>query len=599
MASRIEDYALIGNCRSAALVARDGSIDWLCLPRFDSGACFAALLGSPGHGRWLVAPAGDILRVRRQYRPDTLLLETTFETATGSVTLTDFMPPMGSDARVVRIAAATAGEVAMHMELVARFDYGSIAPWVSDADGCWRAIAGPDALVLHTPCRTRGQGAATVADFTLRAGETMPFVLGWHASHEPGPEPLDPALATRDSERWWLAWMRRCIYEGPWREAVHRSLVTLKALTYAPTGGIVAAPTTSLPECIGGVRNWDYRFCWVRDAAFTLYTLLMSGYTEEASAWSSWLARAVAGTPSQLNIMYGVQGERRLTELQLEWLGGYEQSRPVRIGNAAHRQFQLDVFGEIATAMHLARAGGLPSDDRTWNIQREQLRFLEEAWQEPDEGIWEVRGPRRHFTHSKVMAWLAVDRMIASAERFGLPGPVDRWRTMRAAIHNDVCRKGVDPVLGTFVQHYGGHTVDASLLLISLSGFLPAADTRVRRTIAAVQRELMADGFVRRYVTDPEVEGLPAGEGVFIPCTLWLANVLFELGRRNETEALFERVLAVRNDVGLLSEEYDPVTRRQLGNFPQAFSHVAVLATALQLSGQMPPLAPARSPVGC
>jgi GH15 family glucan-1,4-alpha-glucosidase len=594
MASRIEDYALIGNCRSAALVARDGSIDWLCLPRFDSGACFAALLGTPENGRWLVAPAGEVLRVKRRYRPDTLVLETTIETPTGSVNLTDFMPPRGADARVVRIVAATAGEVAMHMELIARFDYGSIVPWVSDADGCWRAIAGPDALVLHTPCMTRSQGASTVADFTLRAGETMAFVLGWHASHDPDPEPLDPARAAHDTEQWWLDWARRCIYEGPWREAVHRSLITLKALTYAPTGGIVAAPTTSLPECIGGPRNWDYRFCWVRDAAFTLYTLMMSGYTEEACAWRGWLARAVAGTPSQLNIMYGLRGERRLTELQLEWLDGYEGSRPVRIGNAAHRQFQLDVFGEVATAMHLARAGGLPSDERTWRIQQEHLRFLEEAWKEPDEGIWEVRGPRRHFTHSKVMAWLTVDRMIASAERFGLPGPVGRWKTLRAAIHEDVCRKGFDPVLDTFVQQYGGKAVDASLLMIPLSGFLPASDARVRGTVTAVQRELMADGFVRRYLTDSDVDGLPAGEGVFIPCTLWLANVLFELGRRNETEALFERVLALGNDVGLLSEEYDPVSRRLVGNFPQAFSHVSVLATALQLSGQLPPLSATR-----
>lgn len=598
MASRIEDYALIGNCRSAALVARDGSIDWLCLPRFDSGACFAALLGTPDHGRWQIAPAGEVLRVTRRYRPDTLVLETTFETPTGSVTLTDFMPLRGADARVVRIVSVDAGEVAMRMQLVVRFDYGSIVPWVSQVAGCWRAIAGPDALVLRAPCVTCGHGPATVTDFTLRAGETMPFVLSWHASHDPESEPLDPALAACETEQWWLAWSRRCVYEGPWRETVVRSLITLKALTYAPTGGIVAAPTTSLPECIGGVRNWDYRFCWVRDAAFTLYTLLMSGYTEEARAWQGWLARAVAGTPSQLNIMYGLRGERRLTEFQLDWLDGYEGSRPVRTGNAAHRQFQLDVFGEVATAMHLARVGGLPSDERTWEIQRDQLRFLERTWQEPDEGIWEVRGPRRHFTHSKVMAWLTVDRMIASAERFGLTGPVEQWKQLRAAIHEDVCRKGFDPGLDKFVQYYGGQTVDASLLMISLSGFLPASDARVRGTVAAVQRELMAGGFVRRYVTDPEVDGLPAGEGVFIPCTLWLANVLFELGRREEAQALFEKVLALRNDVGLLSEEYDPVSQRLVGNFPQAFSHVSVLATALQLGGQMPPLSATHSDAG-
>jgi GH15 family glucan-1,4-alpha-glucosidase len=585
MASRIEDYALIGDCHSAALVARNGAIDWLCLPRFDSGACFASLLGTPENGHWQLAPSGDIREITRQYRPNTLILETTFETATGSVTVVDFMPPRTREPQLVRIVQGRTGEVAMRMELIVRFDYGSIVPWVSRLDGALHAIAGADTLILHTPAKTRGVGLTTVAEFTVRAGESVPFTLAWHASHEAQPSAPDPGAAEAETEKWWKNWTSRCAYDGPWREAVVRSLITLKALIYAPSGGIVAAPTTSLPEKLGGIRNWDYRFCWVRDATFTLFTLMQSGYIEEAREWREWLLRAVAGTPSQLNIMYGIAGERRLTEIELEWLAGYEGSRPVRIGNAAHRQFQLDVFGEVSATMHLARAGGLQLDEHGWSVQLEFLRFLESAWKEPDEGIWEVRGPRRHFTHSKVMAWLAVDRMIASAEQFGLEGPVDQWKQLRSVIHDDVCKNGYDAERGTFVQYYGSKAVDASLLMIPGSGFLPANDPRVIGTIDAVQRELMIQGFVRRYLTDPEVDGLPSGEGVFIPCTLWLATALSAIGRKNEAEQFLERVLALTNDVGLLSEEYDPLARRLLGNFPQALSHVALVTTALRLSG--------------
>jgi GH15 family glucan-1,4-alpha-glucosidase len=480
MPSRIEDYALIGDCHSAALVARDGSIDWLCLPRFDSGACFAALLGAPENGRWQLAPAGEIRRVSRRYRPNTLILETEFETATGTVTVIDFMPPRTREPRLVRMVVGRSGRVAMRMQFIVRFDYGSVVPWVSKTPGGVRAIAGPDTIVLDTSVPLRGEGLTTVAEFTIAEGEPKPFVMTWYPSHEPEPPTIAPAATLEETEQWWQEWTGRCSYSGPWREIVVRSLITLKALTYAPTGGIVAAPTTSLPEQLGCVRNWDYRICWLRDATFTLYTLMRSGFIEEARAWRLWLIRAVAGTPSQVNIMYGVAGERRLTELELDWLPGYESSRPVRIGNAAHSQFQLDVFGEVAGAMHVARVAGLEADADGWNVEREMLRFLESAWKEPDEGIWEVRGPRRHFTHSKVMAWLAFDRMIASAEQFALEGPVDRWKEVRASIHEDVCRNGFDAERGTFVQYYGSKAVDASLLMIPQVGFLPITDTRVR-----------------------------------------------------------------------------------------------------------------------
>lgn len=586
MPSRIEDYALIGDCHSAAIVGRDGSIDWLCLPRFDAPACFAALLGTPENGRWLLAPAGDGARVTRRYRPDSLVLETTFETATGRVTLVDFMPPRADDPRLVRIVRGDAGRVAMRMELIARFDYGSIVPWASRVDGALKLIAGPDKLMLHTPCPMRGEGLSTVAEFEVAAGDSVPFVLSWHPSNTPDVDGLDALQAAEDTEAWWKDWASRCTYQGPWRDAVVRSLITLKALTYTPTGGIVAAATTSLPECVGSVRNWDYRFCWLRDATMSLFALMRNGFTEEAREWRKWLVRAVAGTPSQVNIMYGIAGERRLTELALDWLPGYEGSRPVRIGNAAHSQFQLDVFGEVAGAMHLARLGGLEVDEYGWEVERELLRFLESAWREPDEGIWEVRGPRRHFTHSKVMAWMAFDRMIASAETFGLEGPVEHWKEVRAAIHDDVCRHGFDAERGSFVQSYGSKELDASLLFIPFTGFLPPTDPRVRGTIEAIERELVSHGFVRRYVTQETIDGLPPGEGVFIACTLWLASALNLIGRHEDAHALFERVLALRNDVGLLSEEYEPVSKRLLGNFPQALSHIGLVGCALQLGGQ-------------
>jgi GH15 family glucan-1,4-alpha-glucosidase len=588
MPSRIEDYALIGDCHSAALVARDGSIDWLCLPRFDSGACFAALLGAPENGRWQLAPAGEIRRVSRRYRPNTLILETEFETATGTVTVIDFMPPRTREPRLVRMVVGRSGRVAMRMQFIVRFDYGSVVPWVSKTPGGVRAIAGPDTIVLDTSVPLRGEGLTTVAEFTIAEGEPKPFVMTWYPSHEPEPPTIAPAATLEETEQWWQEWTGRCSYSGPWREIVVRSLITLKALTYAPTGGIVAAPTTSLPEQLGGVRNWDYRICWLRDATFTLYTLMRSGFIEEARAWRLWLIRAVAGTPSQVNIMYGVAGERRLTELELDWLPGYESSRPVRIGNAAHSQFQLDVFGEVAGAMHVARVAGLEADADGWNVEREMLRFLESAWKEPDEGIWEVRGPRRHFTHSKVMAWLAFDRMIASAEQFALEGPVDRWKEVRASIHEDVCRNGFDAERGTFVQYYGSKAVDASLLMIAQVGFLPITDTRVRGTIETIERELMAGGFVLRYPTTQEVDGLPPGEGVFLACTLWLANALLLLDRRDDARVLFERVLGLCNDVGLLSEEYDVAARRLVGNFPQALSHVSLVMTAFRLAEEIP-----------
>ena len=584
MPLRIEDYGLIGDTQTAALVGRDGSIDWLCLPHFDSGACFAALLGGPGHGRWLLRPEATITRTTRRYRPNTLILETDFSTDAGDVRVIDFMTPRDGEPDLIRIVEGLRGEVRMHLELVIRFDYGSIVPWVRKLDGHTRAIGGPDALSLWTDVETEGRGLTTQAEFTVRAGERVPFVLMWHPSHASSPAPLDPIDELHDTTDWWKTWCDRCGYEGPWHDHVMRSLITLKALTFAPTGGIVAAPTTSLPECIGGVRNWDYRFCWLRDATYTLYALMTGGYTEEAAAWRNWLLRAVAGDPSTLQIMYGMHGERRLTELELSWLPGYENSRPVRVGNAASTQFQLDVYGEVMDSLHLARRAGVADEEDAWALQEALLGHLEQAWREPDEGIWEVRGPRRHFTHSKMMAWVAFDRAVKAVERHGASGPVDRWRQLRDEVHAQVLREGFDSKRNTFTQYYGSKELDASLLMIPLVGFLPATDPRVVGTVAAIERDLMWNGFVQRYQTKEHIDGLPPGEGVFLACTFWLADNYALQGRRDDAVRIFEGLLRLQNDLGLLSEQYDPEQKRQLGNFPQAFSHVMLINTARNLA---------------
>jgi GH15 family glucan-1,4-alpha-glucosidase len=583
--ARIEDYALIGDCETAALVSRAGSVDWLCWPRFDSGACFAALLGQPAHGRWLVAPTDPDARVSRRYRGDTLILETTFETADGAVTVIDFMPPRSHESDLVRMVVGRRGTVPMHLELVLRFDYGSIVPWVTRFDGgAVRAVAGPDMVVLRGDVPLHGERLTTVGDFTVREGETVSFVLAYAPSHLKPPAPLDPPRALAETETFWHDWVARCTYEGEWRDAVVRSLITLKALTYRPTGGIVAAPTTSLPEQLGGTRNWDYRYCWLRDATLTLLSLMDAGYYDEASAWRDWLQRAAAGSPTQLQIMYGIAGERHLREWEADWLPGYQGASPVRIGNAAHDQRQLDVFGEVMDALHHARLGGLAASDEGWQLQCALVEHLSKIWHEPDEGIWEVRGSRQQFTHSKVMAWVAVDRAIKSAEHFGLAAPLDRWRRLRHEIHDQVCRLGYDVELGAFVQAYGSRELDASLLMIPLVGFLPATDPRVRDTVDAIQRHLMADGFVLRYRTETTADGLPPGEGAFLACSFWLADNLSLLGRHDEARALFERLLTLRNDVGLLAEEYDPRVERHTGNFPQALSHLALIGTAMSLS---------------
>ena len=588
-ATTIADYGLIGDTHTAALVGRDGSVDWLCLPRFDTGACFAALLGDGRHGRWRLTPTGNVLAVRRRYRSGTLVLETELQTAEGEVRVVDCMPPRVHHPQLVRVVEGLSGTVRMSMELVVRFDYGSIVPWVRRVDGDLRVVAGPDALTLRTPVTPEGRGLTTVADFVVEAGDRVPFVLSWHPGHEPPPAPLDAVRAVADTERWWRRWSGRGSYDGPYAEAVQRSLITLKALTYAPTGGIVAAPTTSLPEQPGGPRNWDYRYCWLRDATFTLYALMLAGYRDEAREWRDWLLRAAAGHPADLQIMYGPRGERRLSEYELGWLPGFAASRPVRVGNAASGQFQLDVYGEVCDALHQARRAGIDAEPDGWNLQVALLEFLEGAWSEPDDGIWEVRGPRRHFTHSKVMAWVAFDRAIKDAEHFGsvvgVDAPLDRWQKHRSAIHAEVLARGVDH-RGVFVQSYGSSELDASLLMIPLVGFLSPTDQRVVRTVEAIARELTIDGFVRRYGTGAlkSVDGLPGSEGVFLPCTFWLADNLALQGRRDEAAALLERLLAVRNDLGLLAEEYDPSTGQLLGNFPQAFSHVGLVNTAYNLT---------------
>jgi GH15 family glucan-1,4-alpha-glucosidase len=585
----LEDYALIGDCETAALVGRNGSIDWLSFPRFDSGACFAALLGTPENGRWLLTPHGEVSRARRWYHPGTLILETEFTTADGVVSVIDFMPVRSGLPDLVRIVVGRRGRVHMRLELVIRFDYGSIVPWVQRIPGGISAIGGPDSLTLRSDVPLHGEDLRTVADFDVSEGQRVKFDLTWHPSHVAFQSELDVEQALKRTEEWWREWSGRCTADGPWREAVLRSLVTLKALTYAPTGAIVAAPTTSLPECFGGVRNWDYRYCWLRDATFTLLALMNAGYTEEARAWRDWLLRSVAGKPEQIQIMYGIRGERRLPEFELPWLAGYEGSRPVRVGNAASGQRQLDVFGELLDAIHQAWRIGVPPDADAWRVEKALVTHLETAWQEPDEGLWEMRGPRRHFTHSKMMAWVALDRAVKGIESFQLEGPLDRWRSLRDAIHRDVCTRGYNANLGAFVQSYGSDLLDASLLMMPLVGFLPVSDERVRNTVTAIEQQLSVDGFVHRYRTAPDIDGLPPGEATFLLCSFWLVDNLQLLGRHEDARRLFERLLSIRNDVGLLAEGYDIHQKRLAGNFPQAFSHVGLINTAMNLSSWQAP----------
>jgi GH15 family glucan-1,4-alpha-glucosidase len=580
----IEDYALIGDTQTAALVGSDGSVDWLCLPRFDSPACFSALLGDESHGRWLLAPAEEVRRTERRYRPGTLVLETDFHTGGGMLQVVDSMPIRDEAPDVTRVARCVKGRVAVRMELVLRFDFGRSVPWVQRAgDGGVTATAGPDAVHLIPGRPVHGRDLTTVAEFELEEGDEVPFVLTWYPSHEPEPKPVDAIAATADTTAWWEEWTARSRASGAHEDLVQRSLITLKALTYAPTGGIVAAPTTSLPEQIGGVRNWDYRYCWVRDATLVLQSLMGAGYMDEAAAWRDWLLRAVAGSPSELQIMYGPAGERRLTELELPWLPGYEGSAPVRIGNAASDQFQLDVYGELMDALTQAADGGIEADEDAWRLQVALMEYLEGAWDEPDEGIWEVRGRRRAFVHSRVMAWVAFDRAVRMVERYGRDGPADRWRAQREAVHREVCERGWDSERNTFTQSYGSRGLDAATLLIPAVGFLPPDDERVIGTVEAVQRELCRDGFMLRYDTAEADDGLPPGEGAFLPCSFWLADALTLIGRQDEARELFDRLAALANDVGLLAEEYDPRLGRQVGNFPQAFTHVGLVNTARNL----------------
>jgi len=589
--TKIEDYAFLSDTQTGALVSRDGCVDWLCVPRFDSPACFASLIGDKENGHWRFFPDEEVTAVHRRYRGETLILETELETKSGAVRLIDFMPPRGKNPDIIRIVEGLRGKVSMHMELIIRFDYGYIVPWVRRRKGFdgLEAIAGPNGLILRTPVETCGKDLTTVAEFTVAKGDSIPFVLTWYASHTDPPRKVNPEHALRDTEVFWGNWAKKFQSEGKWRDAVVRSLITLKGLTYAPTGGLVAALTTSLPEEIGGVRNWDYRYCWLRDAALILLVLLRAGYLEEATSWREWLLRAIAGSPAQMQTIYGVRGERRLIEYEIPWLSGYENSRPVRIGNAASNQFQLDVYGEVLAAAWQGHLAGIKMTEPDWALMVAIMKFLESHWQEPDEGIWEVRGGRQQFTHSKMMAWLAFDRAIKMVENCGCAARehVDRWQKIRNQIHAQVCERGYNPKKKAFTQVYGSDALDASLLTMPLTGFLPVTDERVRGTIEAIQRELMHDGFVLRYrPQETGVDGLPGSEGVFLPCSFWLADCLHLLGRKKEARELFERLLEVRNDLGLLAEEYDPRAKRQLGNFPQAFSHVALVSCARILSDE-------------
>ncbi|WP_406336232.1 glycoside hydrolase family 15 protein [Streptomyces sp. NBC_00203] len=593
VAGRIEDYALIGDMQTAALVCRDGTVDWLCLPRFDSHAVFAGLLGTEEHGFWRLGPAHAAdaeppTAARRRYRGDSLILESEWDTPRGTVRVTDFMPPRDGAPQLIRIVEGVTGRVPMRSALRMRFSYGRVVPWVHKHEGRTVAVAGPDSVWFDTACETYGKALTTYADFTVAPGDRIAFTISWEPSHKQPPALPEPEQSLEATEDFWRDWVEQCTYHGPYREAVVRSLITLKALTYAPTGGIVAAPTTSLPEEIGGVRNWDYRYTWLRDAAITLSSLLRTGYREEARAWREWLLRAVAGDPENLQIMYGIAGERELGEAELDWLPGYENSTPVRVGNGAAHQLQLDVYGEVTEALHLAHMTGLSRNDYASLLQLKLIRYLENHWDQPDEGIWEVRGPRRHFVHSKVMAWVAVDRTIKLIESGDADGPLEKWRELRDDIHRDVCEKGYDKERNTFTQSYGSKELDASLLLIPQMGFLPPDDKRVIGTIEAIQRELSTpDGFILRYPTtgeDAGVDGLEGDEGAFLACSFWMADDLAMIGRVDEARKLFERLLALRNDLGLLAEEWDPRLQRQVGNFPQAFSHVPLIDTALRLT---------------
>ncbi|MDE1182815.1 glycoside hydrolase family 15 protein [Paraburkholderia sp.] len=590
MPANIEDYALVGDGHTAALVSRNGSVDWLCWPRFDSGACFAALLGTNDNGRWLLAPAASVeapesVTITRRYRGETLILETDYDTPEGAVTVIDFMPPGNGWSEMVRIVVGRRGTVRMTMELVLRFDYGASIPWVSrlDHESGIKAIVGPDTAVLRTPVDLHGENMRTVATFTVSANERVPFALAYSASHLRIPPARDPHTSLARADNHWREWSARNTIDGKWAAPIRRSLITLKALAYEPTGGIVAAPTTSLPEQLGGTRNWDYRYCWLRDATITLLAMMRGGYYDEARAWRSWLGRVMAGAPEQLQIMYGIAGERRLPEFEIDWLAGYQGAKPIRVGNNAVGQLQLDVYGEVMNALHLARVGGLQADETAWNVQCAMLEHLETIWQQPDEGIWETRGGRQHFVFSKVMAWVAFDRAIKSAELFELPAPLAHWHTLRDRIHAEVCEQGWNPTLGAFVQHYGADRLDASVLLLPMMGFLPPTDPRIVSTVAAVERDLMHDGFVLRYRTSEFDDGLPPGEGTFLACSFWMVDNLALQGRVDEAHAMFERLLALANDVGLLAEEYDPAAKRLVGNFPQAFSHVALVHTGLNL----------------
>ncbi|MBA2432210.1 MAG: glycoside hydrolase family 15 protein [Chthoniobacterales bacterium] len=587
--TKIEDYGFLSDTQGAALVSRSGSIDWLCFPRFDSGACFAALLGDERNGRWLLAPVGEVKRTRRRYRGDTLILETEMDTAEGTIRLIDFMPPRGDSPDLIRIVEGVSGTVEMRMHLRIRFDYGHIVPWVRKRNGSLEAIAGPDGILLRTLVATHGEDLATVAQFTVKKGDRIPFVLEWFASHSEAPGPVNAEEKLREAEEYWTDWSKRCRVTGEWSEPVMRSLITLKGLTFRPTGGIIAAATTSLPEEIGGVRNWDYRYCWIRDATFTLIGLMSAGYLEEACAWRKWLLRAVAGIPAQMQIMYGVRGERRLKEFELPWLDGYEGSQPVRVGNAASDQFQLDIYGELLDAMYQAHRAGIEMTPQDWRVQVQLLDFLETKWREPDYGIWEVRTDPRHFTHSKMMAWVAFDRAVKLVEECGCEAEqnIERWRKLRDEVHAEVCERGFHKEKKAFTQSYGSEEMDASILMMPLLEFLPPDDERVRTTIEAVQKDLVKDGFVLRYRTHDDseaVDGLPGHEGVFLLCSFWLADCLHLIGREEEARELFERLLDLQNDVGLLAEEWDPKEKRMLGNFPQAFSHVALVNTARILS---------------